>query len=122
MIPAHNEEKVIRNILNDLICQEYKNLEILVLAHNCTDNTIRNAKSVSDERIKVLDIQTRKSGKALALNEGLKAAKGKIIAQFDTDNRIKEKNCLTGQWLISKMKKLMQFRQSFQQAICILQF
>ncbi|MDD3491391.1 MAG: glycosyltransferase family 2 protein [Candidatus Pacebacteria bacterium] len=91
MIPAHNEEKVIRNILNDLICQEYKNLEILVLAHNCTDNTIRNAKSVSDERIKVLDIQTRKSGKALALNEGLKAAKGKIIAQFDTDNRIKDK-------------------------------
>ncbi|MHA1703767.1 MAG: glycosyltransferase, partial [Promethearchaeota archaeon] len=40
LIPAHNEEDVIEGILGDLVAQEYKNLEIIVLAHNCTDSTI----------------------------------------------------------------------------------
>jgi cellulose synthase/poly-beta-1,6-N-acetylglucosamine synthase-like glycosyltransferase len=91
LIPAHNEEDVIKNILGDLITQEYKNLEIIVLAHNCTDATIDKAKSIKDPRIRVLDIKTRKSGKALALNRGLESANGEIIAQFDADNRIKDK-------------------------------
>ena len=57
MIPAHIEEKVIRNILNDLICQNTKTWKfwfwpiiVLIILLEC--------KSVSDERIKVLDIQT----------------------------------------------------------------
>jgi cellulose synthase/poly-beta-1,6-N-acetylglucosamine synthase-like glycosyltransferase len=91
LIPAHNEENVIENILGDLVAQEYKNLEIIVLAHNCTDKTISRAQSVDDSRIRVLNVRTRKSGKALALNRGLEEVKGKIIAQFDTDNRIKDK-------------------------------
>jgi len=91
LIPAHNEEDVVKNILHDLITQEYKNLEIIVLAHNCNDKTILRAQSVADPRIRVLDIKTRKSGKALALNRGLESASGEIIAQFDTDNRIKDK-------------------------------
>jgi cellulose synthase/poly-beta-1,6-N-acetylglucosamine synthase-like glycosyltransferase len=91
LIPAHNEEGVIKNILGDLIIQEYKNLEIIVLAHNCTDATISKARSVKDPRIRILDIKTRKSGKALALNRGLESANGEIIAQFDADNRIKDK-------------------------------
>lgn len=91
LIPAHNEEDVIESILGDLVAQEYKNLEIIVLAHNCTDSTISRAQSVDDSRIRVLDVKTRKSGKALALNRGLEEVKGKIIAQFDTDNRIKDK-------------------------------
>ncbi|MDD5760855.1 MAG: glycosyltransferase family 2 protein [Candidatus Pacebacteria bacterium] len=91
LIPAHNEEDVIKNILGDLITQEYKNLEIIVLAHNCTDATISKAQSVKDSRIRILDIKTRKSGKALALNRGLESANGEIIAQFDADNKIKDK-------------------------------
>jgi len=91
LIPAHNEEDVIEGILGDLVAQEYKNLEIIVLAHNCTDSTISRAQSVNDLRIKILDVRTRKSGKALALNRGLEEVKGEIIAQFDTDNRIKDK-------------------------------
>ncbi|MHA1304402.1 MAG: glycosyltransferase [Candidatus Heimdallarchaeaceae archaeon] len=90
LIPAHNEEKVIYRILQDLIKQKYRNLEIIVIAHNCTDDTIPRAQSVDDPRIRVLDVKTRKSGKALALNRGLECTKGEIIAEFDTDNRIKD--------------------------------
>jgi cellulose synthase/poly-beta-1,6-N-acetylglucosamine synthase-like glycosyltransferase len=106
LIPAHNEGDVVKNILNDLIAQEYKNLEIIVLAHNCTDATVLKAKSVVDSRIRVLEIKTRKSGKALALNRGLEIVNGEIIAQFDTDNRIKDKKLFNRAAAYFKDKKI----------------
>ncbi|MCD6568685.1 glycosyltransferase [bacterium] len=90
IIPAHNEKRVIKNILLDLIKQKYRRLEIIVVAHNCTDSTIKIAKTIKDPRIKIIKYHSRKSGKGLALNKGLKYASGEIIAQFDADNRIKD--------------------------------
>ena len=90
IIPACNEEDVIENILSDLVCQSYKNFEILVIAHNCQDKTAERARTIKDERIRVIEFNTRKSGKALALNKALYESKGEIIFQFDTDNRIKD--------------------------------
>jgi cellulose synthase/poly-beta-1,6-N-acetylglucosamine synthase-like glycosyltransferase len=90
LIPAHNEENVIGEILKDLVNQKYRNLEILVLAHNCSDRTVERAQSIKDERIRVINYKTRKSGKALSLNEGLGESRGEIIAHFDADNRIKD--------------------------------
>lgn len=90
IIPACNEEDVIGNILSDLICQSYKKFEILVVAHNCRDKTADRARMIQDKRIRVIEFNTRGSGKALALNEALYESKGEIIVQFDTDNRIKD--------------------------------
>lgn len=47
VIPAHNEEKVIKNLLYSLIDQEYpkKNYKIYVMADNCIDKTV----SISSE-------------------------------------------------------------------------
>jgi len=90
IIPAYNEEKVIKNILSDLLSQNYKNFEIIVVAHNCTDNTVKKAKEIINQKIKVIEYNTEKIGKALALNKGLNEAKGELIAQFDADNRIKD--------------------------------
>ncbi|MCX6737657.1 MAG: glycosyltransferase [Candidatus Parcubacteria bacterium] len=88
LIPAHNEEAVVKNILSDLLSQSYQNIEIIVIAHNCDDSTVEMARSIYDQRIKVFDYHTTKSGKALALNYGLQFVHGQVIAQFDTDNRI----------------------------------
>jgi len=90
LIPAHNEEAVVKNILQDILGQSYQNFEIIVIAHNCSDNTVETANSVCDSRIKVLDYHSAESGKALALNYGLQFVHGDVIAQFDTDNRIKD--------------------------------
>ena len=48
IIPAHNEEKVIVNLIESLKNQNYdKNLyDIYVIADNCTDNTAKYAKEV----------------------------------------------------------------------------
>jgi len=89
LIPAKNEEKVIENILDDLLAQTYKNFEVFVICHNCTDGTFRKAERYAkrDYRIRPL-LLSGQEGKAVALNYGAKHATGDIIAVFDADNRV----------------------------------
>ncbi|GEM_PF-2307727 len=95
IIPACNEELVIKNILYDLIGQSYQNFEILTICHNSKDNTAEKAKEIEDKRIKVIEYNTEESGKALALNKGLELAKGEVVLYFDADNRIKDNQFLS---------------------------
>jgi len=90
IIPAHNEEKVIRDIVNDFRQQTYPYLEIIVVCHNCQDRTYEMVRSLEDERIKLMELRTDRSGKALALNEALKQSSGDIIVQMDADNRVEK--------------------------------
>ena len=48
IIPAHNEEAVVGNLIESLKDQDYdKNLyDIYVIADNCTDNTAKNSKRI----------------------------------------------------------------------------
>lgn len=90
IIPAHNEEKVILDIVNDFLNQTYSNLEAIVTCHNCNDNTFDLVNQIRDKRLITLRLNTQRSGKALALNEALKHAKGDVIVQMDADNRVDE--------------------------------
>lgn len=87
LIAARNEENVIKNLLKDLKRQTYSSWEAIVVAHNCTDRTYEAAKSVKDDRIKVLEFNGP-YGKPVALNYGVKHVKGDIVVVFDADARI----------------------------------
>ncbi len=91
LIPAHNEEKVIREILQrttELTYPEDK-LEIIVIDDGSTDRTGEIAEEFAGkyEYIKVChrDVKTGGDGKPAALNEGLKHATGEIVFCFDAD-------------------------------------
>ncbi|OGS66023.1 MAG: hypothetical protein A3K59_11495 [Euryarchaeota archaeon RBG_19FT_COMBO_69_17] len=94
IVPARDEARVIRGLVTDLLAQDYPHVEVIVVAHNCTDGTAEIAGAVQDPRLRVLDLRTGTSGKALALNAGLAAARGEIIAQFDADNRLPDPKLL----------------------------
>jgi len=87
LIAARNEEKVIKNLLEDLRRQTYKNWEAIVVAHNCTDKTYEVASSIKDDRIKVIKYDGP-YGKPVALNYGVKYVRGDIVVVFDADARI----------------------------------
>jgi cellulose synthase/poly-beta-1,6-N-acetylglucosamine synthase-like glycosyltransferase len=88
LIPAHNEERVILDILNDFLKQTWRKFQLVVICHNCSDRTFEVASSLRDERLKVIELKTKEAGKALALNEGLKHCEGDIVVQMDADNRV----------------------------------
>ena len=96
IIPAHNEETVIENLVESLKNQDYdKNLyDIYVIADNCTDNTAKIAKQAGAIVYKRFD-ETKKT-KGYALNWFLKQkieenADYDAFLVFDADN-IVDKN------------------------------
>lgn len=70
-IPAYNEERNIRSLLDKLLSQKSENYlleEIIVISDGSTDNTVKEINSINDSRIKILKHVERK-GQNVRLNE-----------------------------------------------------
>ncbi|EDW22035.1 glycosyltransferase [Bacillus sp. FSL K6-4563] len=92
LIPAHNEEVVIRQTLKAMVQLSYPKhlLEIIVINDNSSDRTGEIVQSFSEQYDHVHMIETKPpfagKGKSTALNEGLKASTGEVICVYDADN------------------------------------
>ena len=89
IIPARNEENVIRKTVINCLQQIYTNIEILVVCHNSTDKTFEQA-HVNDNRVKVIDFKTSQAGKGIALDFGVDHANGDYICILDADGKLSE--------------------------------
>jgi poly-beta-1,6 N-acetyl-D-glucosamine synthase len=94
LIPAYNEEVCIEKTLVSCIHQTYPNLEIVVINDGSADDT---AMVVNDFKNKYADylsakniflrlINQKNQGKAKALNNGKKHAKGEFLVTIDADS------------------------------------
>ncbi len=86
IIPAHNEEKYIKRCINSIknAASVFKgNVEIIVVCNRCTDRTADIAK---ENGARVLFDEHRCIAKVR--NDGIAAAKGRIIVTIDADNRM----------------------------------
>lgn len=88
MIPAHNEEQVITNTVENILAIDYPNFEIIVIDDRSTDNTAQVINELADkhENIKVL-IRDKDAfpGKSAVLNDAFALANGEAILVFDAD-------------------------------------
>ncbi|WP_285853717.1 glycosyltransferase family 2 protein [Bacillus safensis] len=97
LIPAHNEEVVIRQTLKAMVQLSYPKhlLEIIVINDNSSDGTGDIVQSFSEQYDHVHMIETKPpfagKGKSTALNEGLKASTGEVICVYDADNMPEQK-------------------------------
>ena len=88
MIPAHNEEGVITNTVENILAIDYPNFEIIVIDDRSTDNTASVIYDLSQKHEKVIAIVREKDafpGKSAVLNDAFKVAKGEAILVFDAD-------------------------------------
>jgi cellulose synthase/poly-beta-1,6-N-acetylglucosamine synthase-like glycosyltransferase len=88
IIPAHNEQNVIAKTIDNLLSQSYKKIEIIIVCHNCTDNTFEQASRIADSRVKPYELKTDNAGKGLALNYAVNLSVGEYIFVIDADNRL----------------------------------
>lgn len=94
ILPAHNEEKVIKNTLLSLINANYPNKkEIIVVNDGSTDNTAKVVKEMTKKYPLIKLINLKHGGKANALNTGVSHSKYDIVITLDADSSI-EKNSL----------------------------
>ncbi len=82
IVPAYNEDKVIRTTIEALIHADYPDKEIIVVDDGSKDDTLSIAMEYKD-RIKVLHKEN--GGKASALNMALLYCTGEIIVIVDAD-------------------------------------
>jgi len=91
MIPAHNEETVIRNTVVNILGMNYENFEVIVIDDRSDDNTANILKELEVEYDKVKCLYRAKDafpGKSAVLNDALSIAKGEAILVFDADARV----------------------------------
>lgn len=98
MIVAHNEEKVIKEKMLNVLNLDYptEKIEILVSSDNSTDKTNEIVRQViennKDRNIKLYEVKERK-GKTNAQNEASRIVKSEILVMTDA-NSILEKNAI----------------------------
>lgn len=82
VIPAYNEEKLIRKCLDALLTQTRPVDEIIVVNNNSTDNTATIAKTYDGVTV----IDEKRQGITYARSAGFDHAHGDVIARIDVDS------------------------------------
>ena len=83
IIPAHNEEKGIANVIKTIRSSSIES-EIIVVNNCSTDKTVEEAEKGGADKI----VHCDKKGKGYAMEEGLKQASREIIIFIDGDLKI----------------------------------
>lgn len=94
IIAAYNEERVIKRRITNCLELDYPKdkLEVIVGSDGSTDNTVKIARSIPDDRVKVLDFPTNR-GRSQVHNDCVRQAKGEIL--FFTDaSTLYQKDCI----------------------------
>ncbi|MBD3228489.1 MAG: glycosyltransferase [Candidatus Lokiarchaeota archaeon] len=83
--PVFNCSKYIRQSIQSILDQTYKNFEFIILDDGCTDKTCHMVSDFSDKRIKLIGSNVN-MGVPFRRNQGVKTARGKYILIHDGDD------------------------------------
>ena len=98
IIPIHNSSLYLEECINSVVNQTYKNLEIILINDNSTDNSIDIINSFCDKRIKVINLDNN-YGVSIARNKGVELSTGDFICFLDSDDY----------WNLKKIEKQVKF-------------
>ncbi len=85
-MPVYNAEKYLRESIESILNQTYKNFEFIIINDGSTDYSLKiiNEYYKKDCRIKIISRENK--GLVYSLNEGISIAKGEYIARMDGDD------------------------------------
>lgn len=86
IMPSYNSEKYIREAIESVITQSYKNVELIIMDGGSTDNTINILKQYPF----VKWLSEKDEGQSDALNKALELATGDIIGWLNSDDFYKK--------------------------------
>ncbi len=88
VIPAYNEQDVIRRTIASVLSSQYPLVEVLVVDDGSTDSTAEAVREMARHNPRVVLIRQANSGKAGALNHGVSRARGDYIVTLDADTNL----------------------------------
>jgi len=88
VIPAYNEEKLIKSCLSSLTKQTTKRkFEVVVVDNNSIDKTVQIANKFK-KKLNLQIIRCKKQGRGAARAKGFKKSRGEIIFSTDCDTKV----------------------------------
>lgn len=86
VVPAYNAETFLRENIESILGQTYKNLEVIYVCDGCTDDTVKILEEYkTDKRLQIV-VQEKNQGAAISRNIGMDMATGDWIIFFDADD------------------------------------
>ena len=85
LMPVHNGERYLKNCIESILNQTFKDFEFLVVDDGSTDTTRDIINSYKDDRINLVKNE-RNLGLVASLNIGLENSRGEYIARIDADD------------------------------------
>jgi glycosyltransferase involved in cell wall biosynthesis len=83
IIPTYNRAWVLREAIDSILAQEFKDFELIVVDDGSTDNTGEILDSYEQD---ILVLRQSNKGVSAARNRGIDAAEGRLIAFLDSDD------------------------------------
>lgn len=102
IIPTYNRAHLIEKSIESILCQTYKDIEIIIVDDGSTDNTAEVIKKLDSEKIKYISLE-KNHGACFARNIGIKNASGQYIAFQDSDDI----------WHKNKLEKQLDFLKKY---------
>lgn len=94
IICTYNMADCIKNAINSILEQDYKDYEIIIVNDCSKDNTIKLIKQLANSKIKLINNKVN-IGLGASRNIGVEKAKGEYILYLDADDTLYESTTLT---------------------------
>jgi len=85
LMPVYNGERFLREAIDSILHQTYRDFELLILNDGSTDASLTIINSYTDPRIRLIDNEQNR-GLTATLNRGLEEASSDLIARQDADD------------------------------------
>jgi len=103
VIPLYNKEKYIKRAITSVLDQTIQDFEIIVVNDGSTDNSTNIVKSITDNRIKLINQENQ--GVSVARNTGIENTKNEYIAFLDADDKWEP-------YFLEEIRKLIEINKS----------
>ena len=100
IVPIYNVKEYLNRCLDSILCQTYKNIELILIDDGSTDGSEKICDDYAKKDNRVVVYHQKNSGVSASRNKGLELATGEYIGFVDSDDYINEEmyekllNCL----------------------------
>lgn len=88
IVPTYNSKKFIRNCLDSILSQTFKNFEVIVIDDGSTDNTLNILKEYEKKDSRIFFYHFENAGISVARRRGISLACGDYLIFVDSDDTI----------------------------------
>lgn len=88
IIPVYNVEQYLPECLSSILCQTYKDIEIILVNDGSTDRSGELCRAAAESDNRVVLIEQKNAGLSAARNAGLDRASGEYIMFVDSDDYV----------------------------------